>query len=441
MALSKEDRVTMSKKIVEVPEANAVIDGVILQILAQRDEAIKNDNVNMALQQPYTDIINKYQPEYNYLDGNKRTELTEDTMNDAAKGVIGNGFFLADPQAAIPSVPTGIWTFFSPMAFTWAIGKNQSEQYPVEPLGEIPTINTINNLIAQIETFSVSARATGTFCLVTPNPTPPPPTITTQEPEVNIQALLNQLKNAVTNWKNSLNAQKSVIPLDEQVVTRLAQNQAAYDVLDPTITLIESWQIIQDWASGSCPLSESWGSYANSKLNPNALQIIKDTILYRQPLIDGRINELISYFGTINQNPTTGILEGYSGWYGERYLIIDSRINMLSGSANGKYGAEKAIETQNQIKAGNELTGAAYSLNMVATLATAPGLDTNYLNVQDASGFNVGDRVYVVADKQEELSGSVEVKEGNRVKLTFKVPKKYTLGNYTRIYKMIEKIL
>jgi hypothetical protein len=441
MALSKENRITMSKKIVEIPEANATVDGVIDQILAQRDEAIKNDSVNKELQQPYTDIINKYQPEFNYLDGNKRTELTETIMDNAAKGVNRNGFFLADPEFPIPSVPSGVWPFFSPMAFTWAIGKNNAEQYPVEPSGEQPAINTINNLIAQIETFAVSARATGTFCLTVSNPTPTPPTITTQEPEVAIQNLLNQLKNQVNIWENSLNAQKAAIPLDETVTTRLAQNQAAYDVLDPTITLIDSWQAIPDWASGSCPLSESWGSYSNSKLNPNALQILKDTITYRQPLINNRVSELNSYFGTVVQNLTTGEITSFSGWYGERYLIIDSRLNMLSGSANGKYGAEKAIETQNQIKAGNNLAAAAYGLNMKATLATAPGLDTNYLNTQDASEFNVGDRVYVVADKQEELSGSIEEKVGNRVKLTFKVPKKYTLANYTRLYKMIEKIL
>jgi hypothetical protein len=441
MALSKENRITMSKKIVEIPELNATVDGVIAQILAQRDEAIKSDNINKELQQPYTDIISKYQPEFNYLDGNKRTELTETIMDNAAKGVNRNGFFLADPEFPIPSVPSGVWPFFSPMAFTWAIGKNNAEQYPVEPLGELPTISNINNLIVQIEAFAVSERATGSFCLTVSNPGPPPISTTTLEPKVDIQTLLTQLKNQVTIWENSLNAQKAVIPLDETVATRLTQNQAAYNVIDPTIALIDSWQALPDWASGSCPLSESWLSYTNSKLNPNALQILKDTIAYRQPLINSRISELNSYFGTINQNISTGEITSFSGWYGERYLIIDSRLNLLSGSANGKYGAEKAIETQNQIKAGNELAAAAYGLNMKATLATAPGLDTNYLNTQDASEFNVGDRVYVVADKQEELSGSIEEKVGNRVRLTFKVPKKYTLANYTRLYKMIEKIL
>lgn len=82
-------------------------------------------------------------------------------------------------------------------------------------------------------------------------------------------------------------------------------------------------------------------------------------------------------------------------------------------------------------------TAAAYDLTMKATKATAPGLATSYLNVQNASSFKVGDDVYVVADDQEELSGKIEEVSKNRVKLTFNIPKKYTVANKTRLYKLV----
>ena len=88
-------------------------------------------------------------------------------------------------------------------------------------------------------------------------------------------------------------------------------------------------------------------------------------------------------------------------------------------------------------KANAENARAALSLVMAATLAIAPGIDTKYLNVKDASQFSAGDRVYVVANDQEELSGSIVSVNNNRIELTFNVPKKYTTVNQTRLYKIL----
>ncbi len=92
---------------------------------------------------------------------------------------------------------------------------------------------------------------------------------------------------------------------------------------------------------------------------------------------------------------------------------------------------------QGQIKEGAENAGATLDLVMAATKATAPGINTKYLNFKDLSKFSVGDRIYLVADKQEELSGSIEEIDGNRAKLTFNIPKKYTTSNNTRLYKLL----
>lgn len=489
MALSKDDRIAMSKKIVTIPDENKTVENVKLQILAQQKVAIENDAVNKALQDPYDEKINAYQAEYNLIDGKLRTTLTEDLINAAAKGENRNGFFLADPEFPIPSVPDGVWKFFAPMSFCYAIGKRNDETYGTEPLGEQPLISTINGLIAQVETYIDATRASGQKCIEVGScsgETPPGSgidestclanggtwTVTdTIVPSTEIQAVLNNLKTQIQNWENSLNGQKSAIQIgDNSVPARQVQNQTAYDEIDPVLAIINAWQAIQDFDTttslpSDCDAFNSMGyssfcvgednppqldeiscvldngtwveSFQESKLSPIQIQALKDAITDRSAFLTTRKSQLDGYFGTITQDLNTGELTSFSGWYGDRYLILDSRLNLISGSANGKFGAEKALATQNQIKASNDTAAAAYNLTMKAVKAVAPGVDTNYLNVADASAFNAGDRVYVVADNQEELSGSILEKDGNRVKLSFKVPKKYTLANITRLYKLV----
>lgn len=486
MALSKQDRITMSGKIIGIPDENAIVENQKAQIIAQQQDAIKNDAVNKALQDPFDAKINVYQKEFNLIDGKKRTEVTEDIINTAAKGEYGNGFFLADPQNPIPSVPDGVWKFFAPMSYTYAIGKKFNEQYDTEPLGEQPILSVINSLISQVESFVDATRASGQKCIEVGECSGETPsgsgttealcltnggTWTVSDeivPSPEIQSVLNNLKTQIQNWEDSLTQQQSFIQInDSDVPARQVENQTAYDDITPIINLINNWQGIQDFDTitplpSNCNDFNNMGyneycsnpSYTNqfdcvfnggtwfssfqqSKLSPTQIQILKDAITERTTFLSTRISQLNTYFGTIVQDTSTGALVSQSGWYGSRYLIIDSRLNLMSGTANGKFGAEKSLATQNQIKASNETSAAAYDLTMKATKAIAPGLDTNYISVEDSSFFNVGDRIYVVADNQEELSGSIESIEGNRLKLTFKVPKKYNLGNRTRVYKLL----
>ena len=475
MALSKEDRITMSKKIVSIPDENAVVDNVKLQILAQQQVAIENDAVNAALQQPYDEKINTYQGEYNLVDGKLRTVLTEDLINAAAKGENRNGFFLADPEFPIPSVPDGVWKFFAPMSFCYAIGKRNNETYGTEPLGEIPTLNRIESLLKQVETFLDATRASGQKCVevevCTPSPSGSGEICTNEEqivPSPEIQSVLNNLKTEIQTWVNSLNSQKKSIQInDNSVPTRQLENQAAYDYIDPLLAILTGWQQVQDFDTQtnlpstcssfanagyteycsdpqyedqfSCVFNgETWFSaFQNSKLSPSQIKILRDALADRKPFLNDRKRQLDRYFGEIIQNKETGAIEKATGWYGQRFLILDSRLNLISGSANGKFGAERGLQTQDQIKSSNNTVAAAYDLSMKATKAVAPGLDTPYLNVLDASDFNVGDEVYVVANNQEELNGKILEKDGNRVKLSFVIPKKYNLGNLTRLYRLV----
>lgn len=472
MALEKKDRITMSKKIISIPDENAVVDNVKVQILAQQQVAIENDAVNAALQKPYDEKINSYQPEYNLIDGKLRTVLTEDLINAAAKGENRNGFFLADPEFPIPSVPNGVWKFFAPMSFCYAIGKKNNETYDTEPLGEIPILNKITPILKQIEGFIEATRASGKKCIQVEvcNEVGGIEVCNIEDQIVDspeIQSKLNSLKNEIKNWINSLNNQKKSIQINDfDVPIRQSENQAAYDYIDPLLQILKQWQSVQDFDTDTnlpescenfskagykeycsdpqyedqfiCEFNgEFWyKSFDDSKLSPTQMEIIKKAVEDRVPFLNNRKRQLDGYFGEVIQNKETGETTKTTGWYGKRFLIIDSRLNLISGSANGKFGAEKSLQTQDQIKKSNETTAAAYDLSMKATKAVAPGLDTQYLNVLDASQFKVNDKVYVVADNQEELSGTILEKDGNRVKLSFTVPKKYNLANLTRLYKL-----
>lgn len=435
--LSKTDRISMSRAIIEIPEKNAVADVVIEQIDAQKQAAIEADSLNAALQTPYNDIINKYQKEYGWIEGLGRTELTENLINAAARGEEDNGFFLANPEKPIPSVPSGVWTFFAPMSYTYAIGKTFSETY-ITQVGEERSINNINNIISSLGSFSISALGTGSVCV--PNLNPPP--AETKEPLTAVQDLMDDFKQQIQDWVTALNNQKNDIVLSDNNSTRLAQNQTAFNEIDPVINDLQNFLALDDFSTGgTCPLSEDWSSYPNVKFNPTSINTLQNIISDRESFLTTRKTQLDSYFGFITQDTSSGQLTDYSGWYGERYLIIDSRLNLISGSANGKFNTEQAIATQEQIKASNDVAAASYGLVMKATKTVAPGIDTNYINVLNSSEFSVGDRVYLVANDQEELSGGIDEIIGNRIKLTFKVPKKYTVTNKTRLYKLIQREL
>lgn len=485
-SLSKEDRIEMSKKIIEIPEQNAAIDGVKEQIIAQQQEAIKQDNINAALQDEYDNKIEPYQKELDYLDAISRSVLTEDVINNAAKLVPGNGFFLSEPSTPIPSVPSGVWTSFSPMAYTWAIGKFADETYGVEPLGEDPVLAAIDPILTSIESFVDATRASGLKCEAGGSCSDPAFTTelactigggtwtATEElvPSTEIQEALDNLKAEVQKWIDSLTAQQGVIQVgDTNVPARQAQNQAAFDDVDALLTVLTNWQSIQDFDTttslpeddctafnnivytGSCsnPIytdeetcvlnGEIWTTnFEDSKLSKKQINILKDELTQRSSFVSTRKSQLSGYLGSIAQDET-GAITASSGWYGQRYAVLETRLNLVSGSAVNKFSAQSGLDVQDQLKASNNNSGAVYGSTMKATKAIAPGIDTKYLNVENASAFSVGDRVYVVADDQEELSGSIEEIQGNRVKLTFNVSKKYTLANKTRLYKLVANIL
>ena len=436
--LSKQDRIEISKKLVGIDDELSGYEDLRLQAIAATVDAQNKDNPNKKILDEKTALINPYQKEIRYFDGNTRTELTEIIMEDAARRKINNSFFPNNTQTSLPSVPDGIWKYFVPFSGNHAIGKGVNELYPVTAQRiEQEILDDIEVQIAIVESAGISNRATGQVCIVdTPD---------YYEPDTVVTDALDELKLLIQEWEDMLNDEKTEIPTNDISATRQTGNNTAIADIDSAISIIDAWQAIQDYDTATAlpatcaefdGKTESY--WQQTKLQPTTLQTIKDEIDARQLFIPIRLAELTDdYLGSITQDLSNGNLTGFTGLYGERMLYIDMRLNVLSGTLSNLIGLELSEEVQIQFKNGTNIAAAAYSLAMSATKAVAPGLDTKYLNVLSASLFNPGDRVYLIANDQEELSGSIVSKDGNRLELSFKVPKKYTLNNVTRIYKVL----
>ena len=492
-ALTKEDRIQISAKLVGIKDEKAQSDVTIAAVNDAKVKAQAKDDSNKKLVDSRTVFINSYQKELKYLDGNVRTELIEQIMLDSAKKVKNNSFFPIDPQTPLPSLPTGVWVNFIPYSKTHAIGKTNLETYSyvcsINPetnttqalcttAGGVwgstytrkePTIIAdINAKITLIEAQFVSHRATGKKCTASGCSINPGVNTTqalctaaggvwTSGPndvysdDSTVKGYLTDLKTLVQEWEDTLNAEKIQIPTNDTNSTRSLGNTNSISDINNSINIINNWQDVQDYDTATALPTGSNGTavaafdgksesyFQQAKLQPTALQALKNELTARAAYVALRVGELTgsNYLGSITQNLSTGSLTSTQGLYGERIYFIDMRINILGGSLSELISLEGAISAQEQIKeaANNAATG--LGLIMKATKAAAPGIDTQYLNLESLSGFSPNDRIYVTADDQEELSGVILEITGNRAKLSFNIPKKYTTSNNTRLYKVL----
>jgi hypothetical protein len=113
------------------------------------------------------------------------------------------------------------------------------------------------------------------------------------------------------------------------------------------------------------------------------------------------------------------------------------RLNTIGGSLANIEGLKKAIQAQDNIIQSGNLSSQAYDLALKASKFIAPANGTKSIHVENSGIFSVGDSVFVCADEQAELSGTIVQIAGTRIDLDFEVPQKYTALNNSRLYKVI----
>lgn len=466
MSLTKQERIALSGKISGIKDEKALADSSIAVLTKLKEKAEAADAPNKTLADQRTLLINSYQDELEFIDGVTRTKLTESILLDSARNVLGNSFFPND-RIASPSVPTGIWTKFVPLANTHAVGKNKLEVFPSENgRGELDIISDMNDVIGEIESELISHRATGKkgestgscsgetpagsgttqpICIANGGIWTSGPDIYVSDPI--IQGLLSNLVLLVQEWEDSLNNQKNIItPIVDKNSTRSSLNQSAILDINNAILVIDNWQSIQNFDT-TTPLptyiyqfdAMVESNFQQTKLQPTTLQLLKDEIAARNIFATNRESLLIGqdYLGSVTQNLSDGLIIDTKGLYGERMLFIDMRINAVAGTLTEVIALGNSQNAQDQIKKSCENSEKGGNLVMKAVKLSAPGIGTSYINVENIEGFSVNDKVFLVADDQEELVGGILEIQNNRVKLTFDVSKRYDTSNNSRIYKLL----
>jgi hypothetical protein len=448
MALTQNDRIAISKAFVGAPAEILQIEQNKAQMQVAKEEAIKKDDANKVLVDRSTSLIDPYQTELGLLDGNARTQLTEQVQQDAADRKIGNFLFPNEQNVPLPSVPDGAWKFYSPFFGSYGIGKQKLEVYGSVSPYEQQLVTDMNAQIAIIEGFTSIQRVTGQSCTAGGvNPTPPPATLPdTIANDAALQAAMTTLISKVTQWQTNLNsalsALTSVLAVDTDP-TRVSAAQAEQSSVNAALSAISTWLAYPTFnTSHGQTTCAGFNSYNPALLAPTKgysaqLDPFKSAITTRSSQVTTRVSQVSGYLGTVTQDPGTGDISGGSGFYLDRARAVNLRLHAMGGSLTAVKGADRGIGALNQFKKNKEDAVAVYQSVMAATLMRAPANGTNKIHVKDAAGLTVGSVVYIVTETQPEIQLVVQAVSGTMLTVDKEVPQSYRESDLGRVYKLL----
>ena len=442
MALAPADRLAFSLQIVGAAGQIAGLTAAKAQLATAIAKAQSLDTANMNLFTPVNALVTSYQTEYGMLDGNLRTAISEQNIQDAANRILQNYFFPNDTNTTVPSLSAShnIWTKVKPYALNYAIGKSYGETYgttPKEPdsISAITTLIASTSVYTDLELTTGQSLSSGTCSL--PSYTDSASctahggtwTPGSLGPDSTIHTILNNMKTAVNALKTFLTTEAAAIVTTDTASPNQSQNAAAVSNINTVIIpALNTWLAYPDFEStGAGP----------SKMHSTQMGALSSALAARSTYITTRLSQLLAIVGTISQDLSTGELISSSGVYGKRYGYIVLRLNALGGSLSQLVSMKTSANAQDSIIASIKSTKATY-LGIVPTSALgAPGNGTATISAADASMFSVGDTVYVAADNQPELQRAVKSINGNSIVLNDIVPAKYVPSSNARIYKDI----
>lgn len=458
MPLPKDDRIAFSLQIVG---ADAQIKGLLTaksQLQTELEKLQKLDTANKNLFDPVNALVTAYQSEYTMLDGNVRTVLTEQDIQDSGNKKIRNVFFPNDVNTPVPSLAStsNIWTKIKPFALGYGIGKNYSEAYGTTTK-ESDLINAVLALITSAGGFTDMNNTTGQECGATgscSNPmyttqasctlnggtwTPGPDAITTYAA---VHTLKNNLVTAVNNLKTFLLNEAAVIVTNDPDSANQANNNAAINNINNVIIpALNTWLGYVDFNTAhgqtTCVGFNSYNSnlLAPTKLHSTQLAALQTAVNNRLTFQTTRLSQLQTVLGTISQDLNTGELISSSGLYGKRYGFVVLRLNALGGSLSQLIGLQTSSSAQDSIISNIKSTKATYLGILPTSLLKAPGNGSSTITVVDPSFLNPGDTVFITAENQEELQRAVKSVTGDLVVLNDVIPAKFRPAEKARIYK------
>jgi hypothetical protein len=439
MALSQADRIAISKAFVNAPVEIAQIEVNKIEIEKAKVELVKKDDANKGLVDRVTVLIDPYQTELGLKNGQLRTQLTELVQQDAADRKIGNFLFPNEPLVPLPSVPDGIWKFFSPFFQSYGIGKQKLETYGSVSPYEQQLITDINAEIAFIETNTMIQRVTGQECVMTPTPD-------TIQAKADLQVSMATLISKVTQWQTNLNSTLSAltavlaVDVDPTRTAAVATEQASVNAVLPAIATWLAYPTFNT-AHGQTTCA-GFNAFNPATLAPTKgysvqLDPFKAAIATRSSQVSTRVGQVLGYLGAITQDPANGDITGGSGFYLDRARAINLRLHAMGGSLSQVKGADKGIAALNQFKKNKEDAVTVYASTMVAVLMRAPANGTNMIHVKDATGLTVGSAIYIITDSQPEIPLVIQAVSGTMLTVDKPVPQNYRESESGRVYKLL----
>lgn len=464
MALSQADRIAFSLNIVSAAGKIKAFDMSQAQTAAEIQKLVSLDAANKNLFDAPNNLVTAYQAEMNMLDGNLRTTITEQNIQDAASRTIQNYFFPNDQSVTVPSLASShnVWIRIPPFALTYAIGKNYTEGYGTTTK-EADVLNPILTLIANATAYTNIQLTTGQSCNTTgtcslgPSYTTqsaclaatPTPGVWTAGPDAitndpAIQTLKTDLVAAVNAYKAFLQTEAAAIVTNDPNAANQAQNNAAINNINNVIIpALDTWLAYVDFNTAhgqtTCAGFNAYNSnlLAPTKLHSTQLQALQTAINTRNSTLATRISQVQAVLGTLVQDLNTGELTSSTGLYGKRYGFLLLRLHTLDGSLSKLKALQNGKGAQDSIKANITNTKNTYLSILPTSLLASPGNGTSTVAVVDGSLFSQGDTVWVTADGQDEIQRAVKSVSGNSLVLNDVVPAKYVPASNARIYKDI----
>jgi hypothetical protein len=261
--------------------------------------------------------------------------------------------------------------------------------------------------------------------------------------DATIRALGNSILATVITWESLITAIRDGIVTNDADTTRQTQNNTAISDINNTLSIIDTWQAYAEWDTTHGQITcVGFNGYnvallAATNFRAAELNVLKTEITARSSFITTRLSQLATNLGSVTQNYTTGAVSAVAGYWGDRFNIIDLRLNLVTGTLRRLEGIKLGKKAQDEAITSNAVALAVYSAVMKAISFRAPSIGTNIINVKSATGFAVSDAVYIVADTQNEISTTITAITGDTITLGVNIPSKYRQDDNARMYKML----
>lgn len=477
MSLTQAERIQISGEQLDLPLKIQAANATVAQLADVKADLLAQDGSLKIFFDKYNNISNSYQLERRWVDGTTYATVLEQDLVDAAKHVLGNKFYPTD----------GSWTKFQPKKHTSTEGgpttvstnselvvfstltpqldfllNGQTSAVPDDTLASpyTPGAGTMTVTTGGQTNGNLLLLAGGGFSglflitnvagltltvteLVVPDGVLPDTTTDVLE---NIPAFTNSERNTLvsSSYQNVLtgianNIIASVLLWETAINSQLVQLNVNGDTRSPQAS--EILTAIAD-INNAKSVIDTWQAFPNtgSMLNDSKFVDVNITplqaeITARTTFAGTRNTQITTALGSITQNPD-GTYTGV-GIYHLRFIQIDARINLAGGPLTEFYEKDISTSALQQIVDNANNRAATFNSELRTEPLSVDATGTNTIQVASVTGYAVSDTIFIMADGETELTGTISSIAASNITVSFTVSIAYTKAKRARLYKQL----